>query len=896
MKSLAILSHKGGVGKTSIAVNIAVYLASKGKRVCLIDNDFHGPSIYTFFKPNVTWINDYLLAEGKLEDCLQEFSSQLNLAGKLYIGFADPSHTSIQEVLQMDKDTSIGMLRKYVKLKNELLKPPYEIEYLIVDCSPGAVFSTINVMVATDSSLFIIKLSNADILGTSQMISALHEEMKSRTLVLANFIPEDFVQNTEKTDESQNFIEKIFTKDIGDKVVDFLGWIPQDQTLLNYEFEQALKTIRGQESSRVIFSVDQPEHIFSQTIIQLLPVLFNEPEALPSVSQDLPELLVKQRRAFVVGEPQVGKTALFHALTSGRVPEKLQSTAGIDRYTIWEAQEGNVITGINWWDFAGQYAYRDTHKLFLTEDTLYILVLNLRESIEKNHALYWLQSIREKAPKAPILPILTHYDEVGDNVLGLAASDDWQELMEYMTTYKTLEPIKVSNTEGKNITKVEQLIKRSMNEYQGVQIPKLYSKLKEYIQSCEERIFLTLEQVRKDVKQLPIENDIQLELSDSKLNEILLQLSHQGHFHIVELPSSPSIVIFDVDRVTKAFSLIIDQAKPLKGFVEEVDVLDICADYFSRGERREAAHIIADLMVKTDMALPIPTSSSTGRIISSWLIPHASEILTEKTARKNYPSIFVRPEEEIGKSLASFNFVLNTFDEIIEARVLGHLFNYLPYSEKNQVWRERSEDSEKTSLHAFLYEDDRPIVHFHSDSLRRGKIRLKVVITDDILEKGLLASIIYALSKYKISFEIEETIFIKTQKFKNKDENLLDRIAQLTNIPEEYIQTIEQAIKISSSAPSSAIVTAVTALEGLFVTYYTKKIAEPEATTKFWEILKALYDANYVPRTVKIWADTVRLHRNNCAHNINPVNTNDVNIVLEEILYVLEWYNTVSTS
>jgi Mrp family chromosome partitioning ATPase len=42
---ILVLSGKGGVGKSTVAVNLAVALALEGKRVGLLDVDFHGPSI-----------------------------------------------------------------------------------------------------------------------------------------------------------------------------------------------------------------------------------------------------------------------------------------------------------------------------------------------------------------------------------------------------------------------------------------------------------------------------------------------------------------------------------------------------------------------------------------------------------------------------------------------------------------------------------------------------------------------------------------------------------------------------------------------------------------------------------------------------------------------------------
>ncbi len=44
---IVVMSGKGGVGKSSVAVNLAYYFAMQGKNVGIMDVDFHGPSIQT---------------------------------------------------------------------------------------------------------------------------------------------------------------------------------------------------------------------------------------------------------------------------------------------------------------------------------------------------------------------------------------------------------------------------------------------------------------------------------------------------------------------------------------------------------------------------------------------------------------------------------------------------------------------------------------------------------------------------------------------------------------------------------------------------------------------------------------------------------------------------------
>ena len=278
VKSLAILSHKGGVGKTSLAVNLAVHLATEGKNICLIDSDFHGPSILTFFtpKPEIHWINSFLTGDSSLEECLQDLSNDLALSGKLLVAFADPTPESIQHVIRLDQNTSMKMLHYLMKMKSMLREEPYSIDYLILDCSPGTGFSTINVMVITEIILFMVKVTNADIIGTSHMIEGLHKQLKSRTKIIANQIPSDFLNDQTRKEHFQKLIENLLKKDLGDKTVDFMGWIPNDLDLYKTEFETAIKTLEGNPTRRMIHTLDKPNHIISKIIKELANNLFGD--------------------------------------------------------------------------------------------------------------------------------------------------------------------------------------------------------------------------------------------------------------------------------------------------------------------------------------------------------------------------------------------------------------------------------------------------------------------------------------------------------------------------------------------------------------------------------------------------------------------------------------------
>jgi Mrp family chromosome partitioning ATPase/predicted Fe-Mo cluster-binding NifX family protein len=162
---LVVLSGKGGVGKSTVAVNLAVSLAMAGKQVGLLDVDIHGPNI-----PKMLDIEDEQIT-GTGESILPVLATK-----GLYV-------MSIGLLMQNRDDAVIwrGPM-KYGVIKQFLRDVEWgKLDYLIVDCPPGT----------GDEPLSVVQLiENADgaiIVTTPQAVSVLDVRRSirfSRTLGL----------------------------------------------------------------------------------------------------------------------------------------------------------------------------------------------------------------------------------------------------------------------------------------------------------------------------------------------------------------------------------------------------------------------------------------------------------------------------------------------------------------------------------------------------------------------------------------------------------------------------------------------------------------------------------------------------------------------------------------
>lgn len=169
-KIIAVTNQKGGVGKTTTAVNLAACLAYKGKNVLVADSDPQGnaTSGLGIDKENI---------EFSLYDCLADEEKTKKAVMKTkYRGLS--VIPSLPELSAAEVELASQNEREFF-LKKILLNLKEDYDFIIIDSPPSLGMITINILTAADSVLIPIQCEYYALEGLTQLISSVKSIKKS---------------------------------------------------------------------------------------------------------------------------------------------------------------------------------------------------------------------------------------------------------------------------------------------------------------------------------------------------------------------------------------------------------------------------------------------------------------------------------------------------------------------------------------------------------------------------------------------------------------------------------------------------------------------------------------------------------------------------------------------
>ena len=162
--TLAVVNQKGGVGKTTTAVNLAACLADSGKKVLLVDVDPQGnaTSGVGIVKSSLrTCVYDVLINDENVENVIvpTDFRNLQLVPARLDLAGAD-----IELMSMMSRET---------KLKHALDPISDKFDFMIIDCPPSLGLLTINVLTAAEYAILPIQCEYYALEGISQLLKTI---------------------------------------------------------------------------------------------------------------------------------------------------------------------------------------------------------------------------------------------------------------------------------------------------------------------------------------------------------------------------------------------------------------------------------------------------------------------------------------------------------------------------------------------------------------------------------------------------------------------------------------------------------------------------------------------------------------------------------------------------
>lgn len=220
-KIIAVANRKGGVGKTTVSLNLGYALAESGKRILLVDFDSQanlskGMGISEPAKDENT-ISQPMWADMRdLE--LPDKASHIKRYGKLHF-------ISCNETLSVLEMEMVGAMRREYILKNILDELRADYDFIFIDCGPSLGVLTVNALMAADSVLIVSTPESDSNEGTKLLVKSIQLVRKKYRHplevdgILMNMVTERMILTREMMEETR--------RDFGEAVMVYQTTIPR---------------------------------------------------------------------------------------------------------------------------------------------------------------------------------------------------------------------------------------------------------------------------------------------------------------------------------------------------------------------------------------------------------------------------------------------------------------------------------------------------------------------------------------------------------------------------------------------------------------------------------------------------------------------------------------------
>ncbi|MEU2656459.1 MinD/ParA family protein [Streptomyces sp. NPDC007325] len=183
---ITVHSYRGGTGKSSTAANLALLLASAGRRVALVDTDIQTPALDVMFGDVVGAVrrslSDYLIGGCEIEDAAYPAEVEAGHDG-LFLVPARSRAAGAGEI--MGRGYDVGLLREgFDRLIDSLA-----LDVLILDTHAGFNNETVTAMASSDALVVVTRADRLDLAGARETMSLTGRLGCGRLSVAVNMVP-----------------------------------------------------------------------------------------------------------------------------------------------------------------------------------------------------------------------------------------------------------------------------------------------------------------------------------------------------------------------------------------------------------------------------------------------------------------------------------------------------------------------------------------------------------------------------------------------------------------------------------------------------------------------------------------------------------------------------------